>query len=166
MLYQLSYARKIEVAPPGFRCSWPCHSSLGATESGCRRASVGGGHSPGRAGPDRTADLAIMSGLLCHLSYGATKNAGCRSTASCCGVSSPDRVVGLHLAVSRGLNQRCHRSVRGSGAGFSANQQPDYMAGAEGFEPPSSVLETDSLAAELTPLYSRLIVKEQQKTRH
>ena len=27
------------------------------------------------------------------------------------------------------------------------------MAGAEGFEPPSSVLETDSLAVELTPLY-------------
>ncbi len=26
------------------------------------------------------------------------------------------------------------------------------MAGAEGFEPPSSVLETDSLAVELTPL--------------
>jgi hypothetical protein len=27
------------------------------------------------------------------------------------------------------------------------------MAGAEGFEPPSSVLETDSLTVELTPLY-------------
>ena len=29
------------------------------------------------------------------------------------------------------------------------------MAGAEGFEPPSSVLETDSLAVELTPLLHR-----------
>ena len=28
------------------------------------------------------------------------------------------------------------------------------LAGAEGFEPPSSVLETDSLAVELTPLNS------------
>ena len=28
----------------------------------------------------------------------------------------------------------------------------ETMAGAEGFEPPSSVLETDSLAIELTPL--------------
>ena len=27
------------------------------------------------------------------------------------------------------------------------------LAGAEGFEPPSSVLETDSLTVELTPLY-------------
>jgi hypothetical protein len=27
-----------------------------------------------------------------------------------------------------------------------------HLAGAEGFEPPSSVLETDSLAVELTPL--------------
>ena len=31
------------------------------------------------------------------------------------------------------------------------------MAGAEGFEPPSSVLETDSLAVELTPLCPRLL---------
>ena len=29
------------------------------------------------------------------------------------------------------------------------------MAGAEGFEPPSSVLETDSLTVELTPLYNQ-----------
>jgi hypothetical protein len=29
------------------------------------------------------------------------------------------------------------------------------LAGAEGFEPPSSVLETDSLTVELTPLYLR-----------
>ena len=28
------------------------------------------------------------------------------------------------------------------------------LAGAEGFEPPSSVLETDSLTVELTPLFS------------
>src|SRR5438874_5028351 len=31
---------------------------------------------------------------------------------------------------------------------------PKTLAGAEGFEPPSSVLETDSLTVELTPLYS------------
>ncbi len=31
------------------------------------------------------------------------------------------------------------------------------MAGAEGFEPPSSVLETDSLAVELTPLLHRSV---------
>ena len=30
------------------------------------------------------------------------------------------------------------------------------LAGAEGFEPPSSVLETDSLAIELTPLHSNI----------
>src|SRR5258706_11784969 len=30
---------------------------------------------------------------------------------------------------------------------------PQILAGAEGFEPPSSVLETDSLTVELTPLY-------------
>jgi hypothetical protein len=29
---------------------------------------------------------------------------------------------------------------------------PKTLAGAEGFEPPSSVLETDSLTVELTPL--------------
>ena len=29
---------------------------------------------------------------------------------------------------------------------------PEILAGAEGFEPPSSVLETDSLTVELTPL--------------
>src|SRR5437763_6506362 len=31
---------------------------------------------------------------------------------------------------------------------------PKTLAGAEGFEPPSSVLETDSLTVELTPLFS------------
>src|SRR4051794_38080500 len=31
---------------------------------------------------------------------------------------------------------------------------PQILAGAEGFEPPSSVLETDSLTVELTPLCS------------
>src|SRR5271165_1530605 len=30
---------------------------------------------------------------------------------------------------------------------------PKTLAGAEGFEPPSSVLETDSLTVELTPLF-------------
>jgi hypothetical protein len=35
---------------------------------------------------------------------------------------------------------------------------PKTLAGAEGFEPPSSVLETDSLTVELTPLCSLLIV--------
>src|SRR5580700_1313556 len=30
---------------------------------------------------------------------------------------------------------------------------PQTLAGAEGFEPPSSVLETDSLTVELTPLF-------------
>src|SRR5215470_15854291 len=33
---------------------------------------------------------------------------------------------------------------------------PQTLAGAEGFEPPSSVLETDSLTVELTPLNSVL----------
>ena len=33
-----------------------------------------------------------------------------------------------------------------------AQNRPVKMAGAEGFEPPSLVLETSSLAAELTPL--------------
>ena len=33
------------------------------------------------------------------------------------------------------------------------------LAGAEGFEPPSSVLETDSLAVELTPLFSGVRVQ-------
>jgi hypothetical protein len=33
--------------------------------------------------------------------------------------------------------------------------RPKIMAGAEGFEPPSSVLETDSLTVELTPLCLR-----------
>src|SRR5208283_1492772 len=32
------------------------------------------------------------------------------------------------------------------------NLLPSTLAGAEGFEPPSSVLETDSLTVELTPL--------------
>src|SRR6266849_9679587 len=31
--------------------------------------------------------------------------------------------------------------------------RPEILAGAEGFEPPSSVLETDSLTVELTPLF-------------
>jgi hypothetical protein len=34
------------------------------------------------------------------------------------------------------------------------------LAGAEGFEPPSSVLETDSLAVELTPLKQGLVVSD------
>src|ERR1035441_1158697 len=35
------------------------------------------------------------------------------------------------------------------------------LAGAEGFEPPSSVLETDSLAVELTPLKQFSVVSSQ-----
>jgi hypothetical protein len=36
--------------------------------------------------------------------------------------------------------------------GFRTERILTYLAGAEGFEPPSSVLETDSLTVELTPL--------------
>jgi hypothetical protein len=32
------------------------------------------------------------------------------------------------------------------------------LAGAEGFEPPSSVLETDSLTVELTPLFQGSVI--------
>jgi hypothetical protein len=35
----------------------------------------------------------------------------------------------------------------------SSAPDPEILAGAEGFEPPSSVLETDSLTVELTPLF-------------
>jgi hypothetical protein len=35
---------------------------------------------------------------------------------------------------------------------LSLKLHPTNLAGAEGFEPPSSVLETDSLTVELTPL--------------
>jgi hypothetical protein len=34
-----------------------------------------------------------------------------------------------------------------------SRRRPKKLAGAEGFEPPSSVLETDSLTVELTPLW-------------
>jgi hypothetical protein len=36
--------------------------------------------------------------------------------------------------------------------------RPQTLAGAEGFEPPSSVLETDSLTVELTPLHQYSVV--------
>ena len=36
---------------------------------------------------------------------------------------------------------------------ITVHRQLPKLAGAEGFEPPSSVLETDSLAIELTPLF-------------
>src|SRR5450432_3445026 len=37
-----------------------------------------------------------------------------------------------------------------------AGRTQSNLAGAEGFEPPSSVLETDSLTVELTPLFQKL----------
>ena len=40
---------------------------------------------------------------------------------------------------------RCAKAAR-------SRRAPESLAGAEGFEPPSSVLETDSLTVELTPL--------------
>src|SRR5512147_2576415 len=44
-------------------------------------------------------------------------------------------------------------------ASFSASR---FLAGAEGFEPPSPVLETGSLAVELTPLYLPATVPHRQ----
>src|SRR5450631_2408276 len=46
---------------------------------------------------------------------------------------------------------RCHTSIPSRPA-FSPGAYQLNLAGAEGFEPPSSVLETDSLTVELTPL--------------
>ena len=46
---------------------------------------------------------------------------------------------------------RCHASIP-SRLEFSPGASHFNLAGAEGFEPPSSVLETDSLTVELTPL--------------
>src|SRR6267142_2488937 len=39
---------------------------------------------------------------------------------------------------------------------FPLGRLSKTLAGAEGFEPPSSVLETDSLTVELTPLFQKL----------
>ena len=66
---------------------------------------------------------------------------------------------GLHPARRRMLlaaaaTDICHSSLSQLPSLQPASIRPKTLAGAEGFEPPSSVLETDSLTVELTPLNS------------
>src|SRR6185436_1555978 len=46
----------------------------------------------------------------------------------------------------------CSATLAMDSSRFPSYLAPKTLAGAEGFEPPSSVLETDSLTVELTPL--------------
>ena len=65
-------------------------------------------------------------------------------------VKSPDPLgPGPQRGCNRVLFYRCRHTFPLSS---TAPSRAQILAGAEGFEPPSSVLETDSLTVELTPL--------------
>src|SRR5450432_3355003 len=61
---------------------------------------------------------------------------------------------GFHRCHQFMFSHRCH--PLSTFRSYFRTCSSKILAGAEGFEPPSSVLETDSLTVELTPLYQKL----------